>query len=80
MKPKNNLLADLLDLDTPEASQDVLWSVGTPQGVFAADGYVGIELDFSAQVLCEEGISETKAFHLKDILCGSVHMARKLSG
>ncbi len=28
MKSQNNLLADLLDFDTPEASQDVLWSAG----------------------------------------------------
>ncbi len=55
MKPKNNLLADLLDLDTPEASQDVLWSVGTPHAVHVVDGYVGIELEFFAQTLSERG-------------------------
>jgi hypothetical protein len=56
MKPQNNLLADLLDLDVPEASQDVLWSVGTPHTVGVLDGHVGIELDFFAQALCEVGI------------------------
>jgi len=56
MKSQNNLLADLLDLDTSEASQDTLWSVGMPHTVNAQDGYVGIELDFWAQVLNEEGI------------------------
>jgi len=61
MKPKNNLLADLLDLDTPEASQDVLWTVSTPQTVRAAGGYVGIELDFSAQTLSAEGIAPNKS-------------------
>ena len=61
MKPKNNLLADLLDLDTSEASQDVLWSVGTPHTVHVVDGYVGIELDFFAQTLSEEGIVPDKS-------------------
>jgi alpha-D-xyloside xylohydrolase len=60
MKPKNNLLADLLDLDTPEASQDVLWSVGMPHTVHVVDGYVGIELDFFAQTIYEEGIKPDK--------------------
>ena len=61
MKPQNNLLADLLDLDAPEASQDVLWSVGTPHTVSVLDGHVGIELDFFAQDLCEEGIKPDKS-------------------
>jgi hypothetical protein len=61
MKPQNNLLADLLDLDVPEASQDVLWSVGTPHTVGVLDGHVGIELDFFAQALCEEGIKPDKS-------------------
>jgi hypothetical protein len=52
MKPKNNVLADLLDLDTSEASQDVLWTVGTPHSVRMLDGYVGIDLEFFAQALC----------------------------
>ena len=61
MKSKNNLLADLLDLDTAEASQDVLWSVGTPRSVRVVDGYVGIDLDFFAQTLSEEGIAPAKS-------------------
>ncbi len=61
MKPQNNLLADLLDLDAPEASQDILWSVGTPQTVSVLDGHVGIELDFFAQVLSDEGIMPDKS-------------------
>src|SRR5678810_200700 len=56
MKSKNNLLTDLLDFDTPEASQDIVWSVGAPHSVSARDGYVGIELDFFAQAFNEEGI------------------------
>ena len=56
MKSQNNLLADLLDFDTPEASQDVLWSAGMVHSVTSVDGYVGIELDFFAQTLSEEGI------------------------
>jgi hypothetical protein len=56
MKPKNNLLADLFDFDTPEASQDILWSAGLPHAVSVLDGWVGIELDFFAQVSNEEGI------------------------
>src|ERR1044071_5215764 len=56
MKSQNNVLADLLDLDTPDASQDILWSVGTPQTVGTLDGYAGIDLDFFAQTLNEEGI------------------------
>jgi len=56
MKPQNNLLADLLDFDTPEAAQDILWSVGVPQAIKAIDGRVGIELDFFAQALCVDGI------------------------
>ena len=66
MKPKNNLLADLLDLDTPEASQDVLWSVGIPHAVHVVDGYVGIDLDFFAQVLFEEGIKLDKSVPAKE--------------
>lgn len=65
MKPQNNLLADLLDLDSPEASQDVLWSVGKPHTVGVRDGYVGIELDFFAQALCKEGIKPDKNIPLK---------------
>ena len=61
MRPKNNLLADLLDLDTPEASQDVLWSVGAPRTVHVVDGSVGIELDFFAQTLSAEGIAPDKS-------------------
>ena len=57
MKPQNNVLADLLDLDAPDASQDVLWSVGTPQSVRVLDGHVDIELEFYAQALSEEGIT-----------------------
>ena len=30
MKSQNNGLADLFDFDTPDASQDILWSVGLP--------------------------------------------------
>jgi len=56
MKPQNNLLADLLDFDTPEASQDILWCAGRPLAVNMLDGYVGIELDFFAQTIDEEGI------------------------
>jgi alpha-D-xyloside xylohydrolase len=65
MKPQNNLLADLLDLDAPEASQDVLWSVGTPHTISALDGHVCIELDFFAQALCEEGITPDKSISPK---------------
>lgn len=56
MKSQNNLLADLLDFDAPEASQDVLWSAGAPHSVNTLDGYVRIELDFFAQAFNEEGI------------------------
>jgi alpha-D-xyloside xylohydrolase len=56
MKSKNNLLADLLDFDTPEASQDILWAAGAPRAVSARDGDVAVELDFYAQVLSEEGV------------------------
>ncbi len=55
MKSQNNLLADLLDFDTPEASQDILWSAGAPHSVNALNGYVGIELDFFAQTLMKRG-------------------------
>jgi alpha-D-xyloside xylohydrolase len=57
MKAKNNLLADLLDFDTPEASQDVLWSAGVAHSVNAVDGFVGIELEFIAQTLSDEDIA-----------------------
>ena len=60
MKSQNNLLADLLDFDTPEASQDILWSAGTAHTVSARDGNVGIELDFFAQLFNEEGIVPDK--------------------
>ncbi len=56
MKSQNKLLADLLDFDTPEASQDILWSAGTPHSVNELDGSIGIELDFFAQTFNEEGI------------------------
>src|ERR1041385_5796815 len=57
MKSQNKLLADLLDFDTPEASQDILWSAGVPHAVTALDGSVGIELGFCAQTFNEEGIA-----------------------
>jgi len=60
MKSQNNSLADLLDFDTPEASQDILWSAGTAHTVSARDGNVGIELDFFAQLFNEEGIAPDK--------------------
>ncbi len=56
MKSQNNLLADLLDFDTAEAWQDILWSAGIPHAVGEQDGYVGVELDFLAQTFNEEGI------------------------
>src|SRR6266540_3905098 len=56
MKSQNKLLLDLLDFDTPEALQDILWSAGVPHAVSVLDGYVGIELDFFAQAFNEEGI------------------------
>ena len=56
MKSQNNVLADLLDFDTPDAWQDILWSVGTPQTVRLLDGYAGIDLEFFAQSFNEEGI------------------------
>ncbi|RPJ28627.1 MAG: alpha-xylosidase [Chloroflexi bacterium] len=65
MKPRNNPLADLLDFDAPEASQDVLWSAGSPHAVSVLDGYVGIELDFFAQVLGPEGIMLDESVPLK---------------
>jgi alpha-D-xyloside xylohydrolase len=57
MKPQNNLLADFLDLDAPEAQRDILWIAGTPQSVNMVDGCIAIELDFFAQLLNEEGIA-----------------------
>jgi len=57
MKPQNNVLADLLDFDTPDASQDILWSVGMPQTISTLDGDAKIELDFFSQTLNEEGIA-----------------------
>ncbi|MBL8079082.1 MAG: hypothetical protein JNM55_14045 [Anaerolineales bacterium] len=57
MKSQNNLLADLLDFDTAEATQDILWSAGAAQTVNAMNGNVGIELDFFAQAFNEEGIA-----------------------
>src|SRR5689334_3863593 len=60
MKSQNNVLTDLLDFDTPESSQDVLWSVGMPQNVDTLDGCAGIELDFWAQAFNHEGIEPDK--------------------
>jgi alpha-D-xyloside xylohydrolase len=60
MNSKNNLLADLLDFDTPEAAQDVLWSVGKPNAVRVQNGCVGIDLDFFAQAFNKEGIEPDK--------------------
>jgi alpha-D-xyloside xylohydrolase len=60
MKSQNNPLADLLDFDTPEASQDVLWSAGMPHSVHTLNGCTGIELDFSAQTFNQEGIELDK--------------------
>ena len=60
MKSQNNVLKDLLDFDTPEASQDVLWSAGMPQSVQTLDGCAGIELDFLAQAFNYEGIEPDK--------------------
>jgi len=60
MKSQNNALADLLDFDTPEASQDVLWSARMPHSVHTLDGCAGIELDFCAQAFNQEGIERDK--------------------
>ena len=60
MKSQNNPLADLLDFDTPEASQDVLWSAGMPHSVHKLDGCTGIELNFFAQTFNQEGIELDK--------------------
>lgn len=61
MKSKNNLLADLLDFDTPEASRDILWSAGAAQTASIVNGNVGIELEFFAQLFNEEGIARDKS-------------------
>src|ERR1043165_2419721 len=60
MKSQNNLLADLLDFDTPPASKDVLWTAGAARNVSARDGYVAVDLEFSAQAFNEEGIAPDK--------------------
>src|ERR1051325_5796744 len=60
MKSQNNLLADLLDFDTPQASQDVLWTAGVARNVSVRDGYVAVDLEFSAQAFNEEGIAPDK--------------------
>ena len=60
MKSQNNGLADLLDFDTPDASQDILWSVGMPHAISMLDGSAGIELDFFAQTFNKEGIEPDK--------------------
>lgn len=60
MKSRNNGLADLLDFDTPDASQDILWSVGMPHTISTLDGNAGIELDFFAQTFNKEGIEPDK--------------------
>src|SRR5215211_5957894 len=60
MKSQNKALADLLDFDTPESSQDVLWSAGMPQSVHTLDGCAGIDLNFYAQAFNQEGIELDK--------------------
>src|ERR1051325_4094858 len=60
MKSQNNGLADLLDFDTQDASQDILWSVGMPQTVDTRDGFAAVELDFFAQTFNKEGIEPDK--------------------
>jgi len=65
MKSQNNVLADLLDFDTPDASQDIFWAVGAPQTVRMLDGYAGIDLDFFAQTFNEEGIEPDKTIPSK---------------
>jgi alpha-D-xyloside xylohydrolase len=60
MKSQNNALADLLDFDTPQASQDVLWSAGMPENVHTLDGCAGIDLNFWAQAFNQEGIEPDK--------------------
>lgn len=70
MKSQNNVLADLLDFDTPDASQDVLWSAGMPHAVSERDGYIGVELDFLLRLLTKRGSCQMKIPHPKDIPCG----------
>ena len=60
MKSRNNGLADLLDFDATDASQDILWSVGMPHTISTLDGNAGIELDFFAQTFNKEGIEPDK--------------------
>ena len=49
MKQANQYLADILDLETPQAANDVLWVAGRPTAIAAVAGGVCLTVPFQAQ-------------------------------
>ena len=49
MKQANQYLADMLDLETPQAAQDTLWVAGRPTAIAALAGGVCLTVPFQAQ-------------------------------
>src|SRR5512145_1650198 len=49
MKQSNDFLMDMLDMDTPEAINDILWRACRPTAVNAVNGDVYLTVPFQAQ-------------------------------
>ncbi|MBD3392235.1 MAG: alpha-xylosidase [Chitinivibrionales bacterium] len=49
MKPRNTFVADMLDMDAPEASGDRLWTASRAETVETADGTVRVGVPFLAR-------------------------------
>ena len=56
MKLQNTMLTDLLDFDSPETAQDIVWAAGSPEFVAAHDGLASIQLPFFAHTFDGEGL------------------------
>ena len=63
MKQGNDFMVDLLDLDLPEAADDVLWRACRPTGARAVGGDVWLTVPFQAQepgLLVEADLETTR--------------------
>ena len=49
MKPSNQYLADILDLDSPQSTHDTIWLAGRPTAIAAVAGSVTLLVPFQAQ-------------------------------
>ncbi len=69
MKQANEFLYDILDLDTPQASSDILWRAGSPTSAHTDDGAVLLDVPFCAQRIEQAtgglALGDTKLLHIR---------------